>query len=115
VPITGTDVQAGVLTTPPASPGASPPGNLITDTDPFAAGTNFPNDSTLEVVIKKLFLPAGAVLTNVCAHTSIAGGANNNPTDCITPPGSGLLVIKKDAGTDTTTPFVFTPNPDPNP
>jgi uncharacterized repeat protein (TIGR01451 family) len=112
VAITPSDVQAGMLTTPPASPAASPPGNLITNTDPFAGGGNFPNDSTLEVVIRKGFLPAGAVLTNVCAHTSIANGAGNNPTDCITPSTpSGFLVIKKDAGSDTSTPFVFTPNP----
>jgi uncharacterized repeat protein (TIGR01451 family) len=112
---TSSDIQSGVLTTPPAAPGASPPGNLITNTDPFPTGGNAPNDSTLEIVIRKGFLPTEAVLTNVCSHTSIAGGANNNPADCIAPAGSGLLVIKKDAGTDASTPFVFTPTPNPNP
>ena len=86
-------------------------GNLITNTDPFAAGANYPNDSTLEVDIQKSFLPPGALLVNVCSYPSAGNGGNNNPFDCITTPGGGFLKIVKDAGTDTTTTFPFTISP----
>src|SRR6266542_391941 len=105
---TSTDVQAGILGNP-----SNATGNLITDTDPFPSGSNYPNDSTLQVNILKSFLPTGAILVNVCSYPSIANGGNNNPFDCIITPGGGFLVIKKDAGTDTTTNFVFTVAPVP--
>ena len=53
------------------------------------------------------------MLVNVCSYPSAGNGGNNNPFDCITPPSSGLLIIKKDAGSDTTTPFTFKVNPVP--
>jgi uncharacterized repeat protein (TIGR01451 family) len=115
LPYTPTQIQAGVLTA--GSPGASPPGNLITNTDPFPnldPDQNWPNDSTLEVVIQKSFLPANAVLTNVCSFPSAGNGGNNNPFDCITTPGGGFLIIKKNAGAGVTAPnFVFGVSPIP--
>jgi hypothetical protein len=113
-----TQLQAGVLTA--GLPGTSPPGDLVTNTDPFGPlvaggpGSNYPNDSTLEVVVRKDFLPAGAVLANVCSYSSLGSGGNANPFDCIIFPGAGLLVIKKLAGTDTTTSFPFTVSPVPS-
>ena len=75
---------------------------------------NWPNDSTLEVVIAKSFLPAGAVLVNVCSYPSAGNGGNNNPFDCVMNPGGGFLVIVKNAGTNTSTPFVFAVSPVPS-
>ncbi|MEX0682833.1 MAG: hypothetical protein WD472_05200, partial [Dehalococcoidia bacterium] len=92
---------------------ASPPANLITATDPFPTGSNYPNDSTLQCNILKSFLPTGAILVNVCSYPSIGNGGNNNPFDCITTPGDGFLVIKKEAGSDTSTNFVFAISPAP--
>jgi len=86
--------------------------NLITGTDPFDStaangpGTSYPFDSTLEVDIRKDFLPDGARLTNVCSYPSAGNGGNNNPFDCIVSPGGGFLVITKAAGT-TTQQFTF--------
>jgi len=114
VPFTPSQVQAGVLTA--GAPGASPPGNLITDTDPFPnllPDQNWPNDSTLEVVIQKSLMPAGATLVNVCSYPSAGNGGNNNPFDCIVNPGAGFLKIVKSASgaNAATTNFTFTINP----
>ena len=38
---------------------------------------------------------------------------NSSAGDCILSPGGGYLVVVKDAGADTTTPFQFTVNPVP--
>ena len=89
-------------------------GNLITDTDPFApAGSDSPNDVTLQVNIPKILLNGG-VLVNVCSYPSAGNGGNNNPFDCIANPGGGFLVIVKNAGNDTTTSFPFAVSPVPN-
>jgi hypothetical protein len=89
--------------------------NLITNTDPFTAGANYPNDSTLEVDIKKSdsggILPAGALLVNVCSYPSAGNGGNNNPFDCITTPGGGFLKIVKNTGAATTETFAFAISP----
>ena len=62
--------------------------NYITATDPFPGGNNFPNDATVEVDIAKNFAPtSGGTLLNVCSYPSAANGGNNNPFDCIVPPG----------------------------
>ena len=91
--------------------------NLITDTDPFAAGANHPNDSTLEIDMLKNgsggVLPAGANLVNVCSYPSAGNGGNNNPFDCITTPGSGFLKIVKNVAGGTTQSFDFTVAPAP--
>ncbi len=110
------NVKAGTLV---ATGFPDPTGNLITDTDPFPAGvprgpgTSYPNDSTIELFVTKTFLPAGSVFVNVCSYPSAGNGGNADPKDCITTPGGGFLVIQKDAGTDTTTPFPFTVSPVP--
>ena len=60
-PYTASDLQAGVVNT--LAP--SPPGNLITDTDPFAnlnADQNWPNDSTIQISILKSYVGATATL-----------------------------------------------------
>ncbi len=98
------------------APGPSPPGNLITNTDPFPnlnPDQNWPNDTTLEVVIDKSFLPPGAALVNVCSYPSAGNGGNNNPFDCVVNPGSGFLVIKKVANPSDSTSFSFTVTPTP--
>ena len=67
---------------------------------------------TVQVNISKLLLNGG-VLVNVCWYPSAGNGGNNNPFDCIVNPGSGFLVIVKNAGNDTTTsfPFMVAPRP----
>ncbi|MDF2750414.1 MAG: putative repeat protein, partial [Gaiellaceae bacterium] len=108
-PLLATGIQAGTI----GSGGLDRDGNLITDTDPFApAGSNSPNDVTLQINIPKLLI-ANAVLVNVCSYPSAGNGGNNNPFDCIAHPGSGYLVIVKDAGDDTTTSFPFAVTPVP--
>ena len=108
-PLLATGIQAGTID----SGGLDRTGNLITDTDPFApAGSNSPNDVTLQINIPKLVI-ANAVLVNVCSYPSAGNGGNNNPFDCIANPGSGFLVIVKDAGADTTTSFPFAVSPVP--
>ncbi len=88
-------------------------GNLITDTDPFSpVGSNYPNDSTIEVDILKSYVP-NSVLVNVCSYPSAGNGGNNNPFDCIVAPGGGFLRIAKDAG-GATDPFTFTVSPIPS-
>ena len=67
---------------------------------------------TLQINIPKLVI-ANAVLVNVCSYPSAGNGGNNNPFDCIANPGSGFLVIVKDAGSDTTTSFPFAVSPVP--
>ncbi len=107
-------LAVGITTGTIGSQGTDPSGNLITDTDPFApAGSDSPNDVTLQVNIPKLLL-TGGVLVNVCSYPSAGNGGNNNPFDCIVNPGGGFLVIVKDAGTDTTTSFPFAVSPVPN-
>ncbi len=112
------DIYAGPL---PGST-ATPAGNLITDTDPFGLtvpngpGSNYPNDATLYMKIRKAFLPENSTLVNVCSYPSAGSGGNNNPFDCIVSPGGGLLVIKKvaNAHTTSTTSFNFLVSPVPS-
>ena len=101
----GNDADAGVI-------GTLAKANLITDTDPFLAGSSNPHDSTIEVDVLKTLVGNG-VLVNVCSYPSAGNGGNNNPFDCIVTPGGGFLKIVKDAGSDTTTPFPFTVAPAP--
>src|SRR5436309_11403300 len=115
---TSTDIQASTL---PGST-ATPAGNVITDTDPFGPtapngpGSNYPNDATLYMKIRKGFLPANSILVNVCSYPSAGNGGNNNPFDCIVSPGGGFLRIKKVANgnTTSTTSFNFLVNPVPS-
>ena len=108
--IVATGLTGGTI----GSQGLDHDGNLITDTDPFApAGSDSPNDVTVQVNISKLLLNGG-VLVNVCTYPSAGNGGNNNPFDCIVNPGSGFLVIVKNAGNDTTTSFPFVVSPVPN-
>jgi hypothetical protein len=106
---------AGGLTGNPLDPNA----NLITHTDPFPlVGTNTPHDSTVEVHLLKSIIPGAdgsEVLVNVCSYPSAGNGGNNNPFDCIVTPGTGFLVIAKNAGSDTTTNFNFAISPAPVP
>ncbi len=91
-------------------------GNLVAATDPFPTGDFYPLDTTLQVNIDRSFLNAhfpGATFVNVCSYPSIGNGANTDPSDCITTPGGGFLVIHKDAGTDSSTSFAFTVSPVP--
>ena len=115
LPYTASDIQSGVLTGS-GTPAPSPPGNLITNTDPFPnlnPDQDFPNDSSIQVNISKLFLPAGASLVNVCSYPSAGNGGNNNPFDCIVNPGGGFLkIVKSASGADAaSTTFNFAVNP----
>jgi uncharacterized repeat protein (TIGR01451 family) len=85
--------------------------DLVTDTDPFAGGSDAPNDSSVQVRIPKASLPAGAVLANVCSFPSIGNGGNDDPKDCVVNPGGGYLVIHKFSDNDNSTVFPFTLNP----
>jgi prealbumin domain-containing protein len=112
----GNQITSGPLGAAPFT-SANRFGNLITDTDPFFSpsnpvGTNYPNDSSLELVIAKGFLPSGARLVNVCSYPSAGNGGNNNPFDCITTPGGGFLNIVKNTGSATTSTFSFAITPD---
>src|SRR5262249_8106774 len=65
-------------------------GNLITQkSDPFVAGKN---NSTLRIVINKIGPFATAKLVNLCSYPSAGNGGNNNPFDCIVPPGGNGFV-----------------------
>ena len=105
----GTNVQAGALSPNRTTPVAG--ANLVTDTDPFPSSNphpdqNFPNDSTIEVLIAKL-LVGNAELVNVCSYNSAGSGGNTDPVDCVISPGGGLLRIKKTAPTGATQSFAF--------
>jgi hypothetical protein len=101
------DINAGVLTSLAKA-------NLITETDPFAAGEDSPHDTTLQIDILKSFVPLNEVLVNVCSYPSAGNGGNNNPFDCIVNPGGGFLSIVKDAGAGVTSPtFNFSVNTSP--
>jgi uncharacterized repeat protein (TIGR01451 family) len=77
--------------------------DYITATDPFAGGSNFPNDATVEVDISKAFLTtSGGTLLNVCSYPSAANGGNNNPFDCILAPGPQPPSISLDKSADKT-------------
>ena len=109
-PVLTPGVTAGTI----GSVGLDRNGDLITDTDPFApSGSDSPNDVTLQVNVSKLAI-SNAALVNVCTYPSAGNGGNNNPFDCIVNPGSGFLVIVKNAGNDTTTSFPFVVSPVPN-
>ena len=105
-----TDITAGVLQ--PNASTALAAGNLITDTDPFPAGSDNPHDATIEVRIATSLLPTGSVLQNVCSYPSAGNGGNNNPFDCITKPGNGFLRIVKVGGSGQTFDFTVSPAPD---
>lgn len=85
--------------------------DLTTATDPFAAGSDAPDDTSVQVHIPKASLPAGATLVNVCSFPSIGNGGNDDPKDCVLNPGSGFLVIHKFSANDNSTVFPFTVNP----
>ena len=107
-----TDLAAGALDA--AAPIPSPPATLVTDTDPFLnllPDQNWPDDTTIEMIVAKSFLPPGAVLVNVCSYPSIGNGGNNNPFDCIVTPGGGFIVVHKVAPAGTTQAFDFTAEP----
>jgi 2-keto-3-deoxy-6-phosphogluconate aldolase len=90
-------------------------------TPPCAGPSTHPDhdDTVIEVHIKSSILPdlvgsttgQKAVLANVCSYPSAGSGGNNSPFDCVITPGNGQLVIHKNAGTDTSTPFVFSVGP----
>jgi hypothetical protein len=111
VTYTSSQVQAGAIGS------LSRTTNLITDTDPFATGTNYPNDSALEVSILKSFLNTTSVgtagLVNVCSYPSAGNGGNNNPFDCIVTPGTGFLKVVKSVSGGTNQPFSFALDPAP--
>ena len=112
LPYGATQLAAGALDA--AAPIPSPPASLITDTDPFLdllPDQNHPDDTTIEMIIAKSLLPAGAVLVNVCSYPSIGNGGNNNPFDCIVTPGGGFIVIHKVAPAGATVDFDFTVQP----
>jgi hypothetical protein len=88
------------------------PGNpfdLITNTDPFAAGAGFPQDTTIRLRIRRTYINglvgATALLTNVCSYPSRE--PNSDPSDCNNPPGGGFLKIVKDTVPNSTTEFSF--------
>src|SRR5262249_848436 len=85
---------------------------LITATDPFPGGSNYPNDATLRIQITKSFLPANAKLVNLCSYPSPGNGGNNNTFDCIVPAGgNGFIKVDKNApGADNQTTFTFNIN-----
>src|SRR5262249_27684767 len=101
--------------------------NLILESDPFtgcAVGGLAENcynppgpphadtkDTVVEGHIKASKIPANSVLANSCSYPSAGTGGNNNPFDCIITPSTGFLVIKKDAGGDTSTSFGFQVGP----
>jgi uncharacterized repeat protein (TIGR01451 family) len=83
------DIETGVIGA--GTPSPSPPGNLITQTDPYPnldPDQDHPNDSTLAVTIARSLLPAGAELVNVCSYPSAENGGNNNFFDCVLTPVS---------------------------
>jgi hypothetical protein len=98
-------VQSGTLATLKRT-GTPDEINLITPSDPFVPGKN---NSTLRIVIQKGALPANAKLVNLCSYPSAGNGGNNNPFDCIVPPGgNGFLQVNKNAPTaDNSTAFTF--------
>ena len=104
-------LEAGAIGTMPLDRNA----NLITATDPFPnldPDQNHPNDSTLEIHISKALVGFGT-LVNVCTYPSAGNGGNNNPFDCIANPGSGFLVIEKDADGNQSQTFSFLVDPGP--
>lgn len=114
------DLQAGLPFSPVGQSSSAAPSdtrNLVTTTDPFPTGSQSPKDVSLAVNIRKDYLKStlgtskgakyGDVsandprLTNVCSYPSAGNGGNNNPFDCISTPGAGFVVAKKDSGTTT--------------
>ena len=99
-PLASTTITAGAF-----SPATS---NLITHTDPFAAGESYDHDTTIRLEIPGNIIPGDEVLTNVCSYPSAGNGGNNNPFDCIVSPGGGYIVVEKDAGVGVSSPnFTF--------
>ncbi len=103
------------LTTAGQLGSVDPLANLVTYLDPFPTGSYSPKDTTLQVNIDRDILASfpGATLVNVCTYPSKGAGGNNDPSDCTTTKGGGFLRIIKDAGSDTTTDFVFSVSPIP--
>ncbi len=85
--------------------------NLISPTDPFVGGSNYPNDTTIVLRLSTADLPAGAQLINVCSYPSLGQGANNNPGDCTFKPLAGFLTIVKQTGETTTQTFSYSVSP----
>ena len=124
LPYSGTDVLSGPVGVAPT--GNDLTSNLISGTDPFLTGDDNPNDAVLRVSISKAYLQslagdlgskykpisgADPTLVNVCSYPSAGNGGNNNPFDCIAAPGSGFLVINKNADGAGTFPFTVNPVP----
>ena len=51
--------------------------NLITDTDPFPAGDDYPNDTTILLTVRNAFLPTGAGTTREQPEVGTAGTARD--------------------------------------
>ncbi|MEZ4714191.1 MAG: hypothetical protein R3A44_43815 [Caldilineaceae bacterium] len=85
--------------------------NLITATDPFVGGSNYPNDATIMLGICTSDLPTGAQLLNVCSYPSAGNGGNNAPSDCLFRPNAGFLTVIKQTDISTSDTFTFTLSP----
>ena len=59
-----------------------------TASDPFGAGEAYPNDTTAECAVPTGALAGTPVFTTVCSYPSAGNGGNNNPVDCVVPPGT---------------------------
>ena len=90
-------VLAGPLTVASNTLTQSGAGDLITETDPFAAGESSPHDTSIEILVDDTLVPAGVRLANVCSYPSAGNGGNNNPFDCVVTPGVqyGTLRVQK--------------------
>lgn len=83
-----------------------------TATDPFAAGDEYPNDTTADCAIAMADVGgAEAVLVNTCSFPSQE--PNSNPFDCILVSRDAFLVIVKVAAPDDGTQFPFALDGDP--
>src|SRR6266540_1852177 len=78
-----------------------------TSTDPFAAGADYPNDTTANCnVILADFGGGTAELINTCSYESAS--PTSNPEDCVLVPRDAFLTIVKVASPDDSTQFPFT-------
>ena len=67
----------------------------VTATDPFAAGTSSPNDTTASCTVRLSdFGAAGATLINTCSYPSHSG---SDPSDCVLVPRDAFLILTKSA------------------
>jgi uncharacterized repeat protein (TIGR01451 family) len=103
----GAHVRAGVL----GPPAGSSTGNLVMANDPFAGGSNYPNDTSVEVDIDTAanggVLPASASLVNVCSYPSNGNNAaNNKPFDCVSNLGASPSIALDKTTTSTSVPAI---------